>query len=136
MKATLPKFGHDVLKLFDYMTFQMNEIIGVEANHDDFTLNIVNALETTVNDEFRAFIVNEKNKWETSDAQQDDHVVTDQLIQIVTKKYNNMAMAKKWVKSENPSSKIITAMATKLQTLENKLNRKSEPSARLTNSGG
>ena len=49
---------------------------------------------------------------------EDDRVTADHLIQKVKLKYNNMFQASRWKKTEDPSSKVISALATKVKTLE------------------
>ena len=61
----------------------------------------------------------------------DDNVFADLLIQKVKLKYNNMFKAQTWKKTEDPSAKVISALTTKLNYLEEKLNS-SAPSALAT----
>ena len=132
MTATLPKFEHSVPALIDYMVAQMNDITDMQATHEDFTLNLFTALATTNNDEFRTFIATEKNTWETNALLEDDRVTADFLIQKVNMKFNNMSKANQWKKTEDPSSKVISALVTKVQSLEDKLGAATNKSAHAT----
>ena len=135
MTATLPKFEHSIPDMIDYMVAQMNDITDMQATHEDFTLNLFTALDTTHNDEFRTFIATEKNTWETSTLLADDRVTADLLIQKVNMKYNNMSKANQWKKTEDPSSKVISALVTKVQSLEDKLGASKNSSAHATSTG-
>ena len=83
MSANLPKFQHNVIKLLDYMSEQMLQIKDKQGSHDDFTLNLFNALATTNFKEFSSFIATERNEWEISPSSVDDNVFADLLIEKV-----------------------------------------------------
>ena len=134
MTATMPKFQHNVIKMLDYMSAQMVKIREQQGSHDDYTLNLFNALSTTNNDEFKAFLNTEKNEWETSTSNQPDNVIADLLIEKVKLKYNNMMQSNSWKKSEDPSAKVISALVTQVKNLEDKLNMSGTNSAHATSS--
>ena len=132
--ATLSKFNHSVDQLLDYMESQYKEIKSKGGRHDDYTLNIFQALETTNNNEFKRYVSGEKDKWETTNLGVDDEVLAEGVKTKMISKFNNMKLSKSWKKSEDPNSKVITALATQIQTLEKKLTSKS--TALATSSGG
>ena len=133
--ATLPKFSHNVDQLFDFMETQYKEIKSKGGRHDDYTLNIFNALETTNNNEFKRYVAGQKDKWETTNLGIDDEILAEGIQEKMLSKYNNMKLAKTWKKSEDPHSKVITALATQVQTLQNQLKGKSNSQANATTSG-
>ena len=112
--ATLPQFNHCVDQLLDYMESQYKEIKSKGGRHNDYTLNIFQALETTNNNEFKRYVSGQKDTWETTNLGVDDKVLAEGAKEDVLAKYNNMKLAKSWKKSEDPQSKIITALATQL----------------------
>ena len=78
--ATLPKFNHNVDQLFDFMETQYKEIKGKGGRHDDYTLNIFNALETTNNNEIKRYVARQKDKWETTNLGIDDKILAEGVI--------------------------------------------------------
>ena len=137
--ASLPKFNHSVDQLFDFMETQYKEIKAKGGRHDDYTLNIFNALETTNNNEFKRYVAGQKDKWETTNLGIDDEILAEGVQEKMLSKYNNMKLTKTWKKSEDPHSKVISALATQVQTLQSQLkgNKKSlQANATASSSNG
>lgn len=95
------------------------------GSHEDYTLHLFNALETCNNTEFLSFLCDERNKWETSTTQESDAQTASNLWAIVLQKYNNISLAKRWKKTEDPSAKVISALMTKVALLESKISSNS-----------
>ena len=119
--ATLPKFRHDVAELLDYMKLQFNQIIQDGGSHNDYTLNLYTALLTSNNDEFLKFVSILKDDWECDTGNDPDQVTADFLREKALTKYNNMLQSGRWKRTEDASSKIISALATEVQNLKQKL---------------
>ena len=119
--ATLPHFKHNIASLLDGMHKNYTQIYKDGGTHEDYTLHLFNALETSNNSEFLSFLGDERNKWETSTTIQTDAQTASNLRTIVLQKYNNMLLAKRWKKTEDPAAKIISALMTKVASLEGKV---------------
>ena len=116
--ATMPMYKHDVVELLDYMHEQYTSIHANYGTHTDYTLNLFNALGTAHNDEFLSFLSTLKDNWETSTIMSTDLETSDDLRAKVLQKYNNMKQAKRWKRSEDPSSKVISALVTEVNNLK------------------
>ena len=81
-------------------------------------MNLFNALETAHNSKFLAFVATKKDKWETITVTATDRETSHALRVKILQKYNNMFLSKPWKKTEDPSSKIISALTTKVENLE------------------
>ena len=114
----MEKFKHNVDDLLDNMQENYANIYEKQGTHEDYTLNIFNALETANNAEFLAFLSTERNKWETSTVAATDRETSTALCTTILQKYNNMKQATRWTKTEDPASKIISALTTKIDNLE------------------
>ena len=130
--ANMAKFKHNVAEMLDYMLFQYNQIYEHNGSHEDFTLNLYSALNTANNAEFLKFVGNMKDSWETSDDAEEDRVTADILREKVLTKFNNMVQAKTWKRTEDPSAKVISALATQVQNLKDQM---SQSSALATTAG-
>ena len=100
------------------MQQQYTKIYADGGVHTDYTLNLFNALETANNAEFLSFVGTERDKWETSTATATDQETSSNLRLKILQKFNNMKDASRWKKTEDPSSKIISALTTKVENLE------------------
>ena len=61
--ASSSKFQHDVKKLTDYMTSKYRKIEEEGQQHQDYQLDLFNALQTVPNPDFAAFIRYERQAW-------------------------------------------------------------------------
>ena len=123
--STLPQFKHNVVALLDSMHKNYTQIYKDGGTHDDYTLHLYNALESSNNSEFLSFLRQERSKWETSTVIQTDAETSSNLRKIILEKYNNMLLAKRWKKTEDPSAKVISALMTKVASLEGKISSSS-----------
>ena len=112
MKATLPAFKHNVIDMLDDMASNYSRILELGGTHEDYLMNIFDALLTTTNIVFEHFIQSEKNKWEIG-----DEYTADNLIELATTKYNNLITDHKWNITEAKDAKIM-ALTTKIAELE------------------
>ena len=136
--ATMPAHKHNIIQLLDYMHDNYTKIYEDDGEHTDYTLNLFNALETSNNQEFLTFLSGLKDEWETSNTDESDRETSDALRKKVLQKYNNMSKAKRWKKTDDPSSKIISALMTKVSSLENQISNsnKTNNQANATSSSG
>ena len=133
--ATLPKFNHNLPKMVEYIQENYSQIVLKKGSHDDLTLHTFNALETTNNAEFKQFVQEKKDAWETSPFDRnDDANFAENLMEKTVAKYNNMSLAKNWKKTEDPSSKIVSALVTKVSSLEKLLEEKNGGATALATS--
>ena len=107
-------FGHNVRDLTDKMDSTYRDIIQRGSTHDDYVMDLFNALLTCKNSIFNAYIQREKDKWDTG-----MDIDPDSLISDAVTKYNNMVAKKEWKQVEAPNSKI-AALTTQLNELQEK----------------
>ena len=62
MRATLPKFDHNVINMLDDMASNYNRILELGSTHEDYLMQLFEALLTTHNTIYENFIQAEKNK--------------------------------------------------------------------------
>jgi hypothetical protein len=124
--AKLTNFSDNVADMLDHMNETYLEILKSSGSHEDFLMDIFNALLTSKNDVFKAFIQRSKDDWETG-----EDIEADQLIATATEKYNNMVKQKNWKTTESSSSKII-ALATQVKDLQDQLSKSSSGSQKQT----
>jgi hypothetical protein len=117
--AKLSNFSENVADMLDNMGDNYIEILKSSGSHEDYLMDLFNALLSTKNDVFKAFIQRQKDDWETG-----TDLEPDELVAIATEKYNNMVRQKNWKTSESSSSKIV-ALATQVKDLQDKLNQAS-----------
>ena len=122
MRATLPKFDHNVINMLDDMASNYNRILELGSTHEDYLMQLFEALLTTHNTIYENFIQAEKNKWELG-----DDYTSDNLIEVATTKYNNMFSDNKWKISDSKDAKII-ALTTKVEQLEKAFSTTKQPS--------
>ena len=114
----MPMYKHNLIELLDYMHEQYTSIYQNYGTHTDYTLNLFNALETTHNEEFLSFLSKLKDEWETSTVMQTDEETSEHLRTKVLQKYDNMKLAKRWKKTEEKESKLISALVTEINDLK------------------
>ena len=131
--ATMPMYKHDVVELLDYMHEPYTSIYANYGTHTDYTLNLFNALGTAHNDEFLSFLSTLKDNWETSTVMSTDVETSDELRAKVLQKFNNMKQAKRWKRSKDPSSEVISALVTEVQDLKAMLTKGAKGQANATN---
>ena len=131
--ANMPAHKHDVVALLDYMHDKYTRIYQNNGQHGDYTLNLYTALLTANNDEFKTFINNLQDEWETSPSADDDVTSSEYLRTKALQKYNNMSNANRWKKTEDPSAKLISALVTQVKSLEDKLEKGTPLKANATN---
>ena len=111
-QADSAKFKHNVKDLTDYMSSKYREIQEKEQQHQDYLLDLFNALKTVPNSDFASFVRDERQAWEiggTKDA--------DQLIAEALTIYNNAVSANRWEYADPKDAKIL-ALTTKVDQLE------------------
>ena len=111
-EADSAKFKHNVKDLTDYMSSKYREIQEKGQQHQDYLLDLFNALKTVPNSDFAAFVRDERQAWEirgTKDA--------DQLIAKCLTIYNNAVSSNRWEYSDPKDAKIL-ALTTKVNQLE------------------
>ena len=117
--AKLSNFSENVADMLDNMGDNYIEILKSSGSHEDYLMDLFNALLSTKNDVFKAFIQRQKDDWETG-----KDLDPDELVATATEKYNNMVRQKNWKTSESSTSKIV-ALATQVKDLQDKLSQAS-----------
>ena len=115
-EATLSKFKHNVKDLTDFMTSKYREITEKGQQHQDYLLDLFNALKTVLNADFATFVRDERQAWEIGGEKQPDQLIAEALTI-----YNNAVSANRWEYSDPKDAKII-ALATKVVQLEAQMN--------------
>ena len=87
---------------------------------------------TANNDKFKTFINNLQDEWETSPSDDDDATSSEYPCTKALQKYNNMNSTNCWKKTEDPSTKMISALVTQVKSLEDKLANGAQPQANAT----
>ena len=111
-QATSAKFKHNVKDLTDYMSSKYREITEKGQQHQDYLLDLFNALKTVPNADFASFVRDERQAWEIGGEKQADQLIAEALTI-----YNNAISANRWEYSDPKDAKII-ALATKVEHLE------------------
>ena len=124
MDARLSKFNNNVKEMLDHMDGQYQNIIQQGHSHEDYVMNLFDALLSSKNEEFRQAIRMEKTEWEKG-----NDVSADSLIFIATAKYNNLRKQKTWNQVDPKDAKIV-ALTTKVENLAQALATNSSASGR------
>ena len=111
-QATSAKFKHNVKDLTDYMSSTYREITEKGQQHQDYLLDLFNALGTVSNSDFAAFVREERQSWEIGGAKDADQLIAEALTI-----YNNAVSANRWEYSDPKDAKIL-ALTTKVDQLE------------------
>ena len=121
--------------MVEYIQENYAQIMLKKGSNDDFTLHTFNALELTNNAEFKCFVQEKKDALETSPIDRnDDADFAENLMEKAVAKYNSMSLEKNWKKTEDPSSKIVSTLATKVSSLEKLLEGNGSATALATSS--
>ena len=127
MDARLTKFSNNVKDMLDHMDSQYQQIIQQGHTHEDYVMNLFDALLSSKNEEFRQAIRSEKTNWEKG-----EDVSADAIITVATAKYNNLRKQKTWNQVDPKDAKIV-ALTTKVENLAKALATNSSANGR---SGG
>ena len=111
-EATSAKFKHNVKDLTDYMSSKYREIREKGQQHQDYLLDLFNALKTVPNSDFSAFVRDERQSWEIGGTKDADQLITEALTI-----YNNAVSTNRWDYSDPKDAKIL-ALTTKVDQLE------------------
>ena len=101
--------------MLEYMQDKYSKILQAGGSHEDYLMDLYNALLTTRNGVFRDVIQRSKDAWECGADE-----TPDKLITLATEKYNNMFKQNLWKNSNSSDSKIV-ALATQVKELQQKL---------------
>ena len=111
-EATSAKFKHNVKDLTDYMSSKYREIWEKVQQHQDYLLDLFNALKTVPNGDFASFVRDERQAWEIGGNKDADQLIAESLTI-----YNNAVSANRWEHSDPKDAKIL-ALTTKIDNLE------------------
>ena len=114
-EANSAKFKHNVKDLTDYMSSKYREIQEKGQQHQDYLLDLFNALKTVPNSDFAAFVRDERQAWEIGGTKDADQLIAESLTI-----YNNAVSANRWEYSDPKDAKIL-ALTTKVDQLEAKM---------------
>jgi len=109
--ATSSKFQHNVKKLTDYLSSKYREIEERGQEHQDYHLDLFNALQTVPNPDFAAKIRDERQAWEIGGDKPANQVIAEALTI-----YNNAVSQNRW-ESKDPKDAKIMALTTEVQQL-------------------
>ena len=109
--ATSAKFQHDVKKLTDFMSSKYREIEEKGQEHQDYQLDLFNALQTVPNPDFAAFIRDERQAWEIGGEKRPNQIIAEALTI-----YNNAVTANRW-DNKDPKDAKIMALTTQVEQL-------------------
>ena len=107
-----------MIQLLDYIHTQYSDNFINNGKYTDCTLDLFDKLLAAHTDKFITFVNNEEDKWETSTHNLTDKETTDDLWVKVLQRYNNKLYAKRWKKTEDPYSKVISSLVTYVTDLE------------------
>ena len=110
--ARLDKYDHNLKEMLDNMQDNYGHITDLDQTHQDYLMHLFDALLSSRNDVFNAYIQRKKDFWEEGGILTHDALIVD-----ATTKYNTMMKQKKWQQSESKDAKII-ALTTRLNVLE------------------
>ena len=110
-RTTSAKHKHDVKKLTDYMGKIYREILNRNHTHEDYLLDLFNALATVPNESFNSFVRTERQKWELGGTRTAREIISESLTI-----YNNAVSAHTWTTTDPKDAKII-ALTTKVDEL-------------------
>ena len=113
--AKLSVFGHNVSEMTDKMTSLNDEIIQRGFSHDDYVLDLYQALLSGKNDVFTSYIQRKRDDWDTGVDTDPDDLISDAVT-----KYNNMVIRDTW-KLEEPKNAKIAALTTQVKTLQDRI---------------
>ena len=94
------------------MSSKYREICEKGQNHQDYLLDLFNALKTVPNTDFASFVREERQAWEIGGTK-----TADQLIAEAITIYNNAVSVNRWEYTDPKDAKIV-ALMTKVEQLE------------------
>jgi hypothetical protein len=106
-----PQFKHDVVKMTDFMQKKYKKILEKGFKHDDYLLDLYNALQSVPNEAFHKWVTDDKQSWELGDPK-----TPSELISSAVTLYNNAVHNKTWNKPDPKDAKLI-ALTTQLEKL-------------------
>ena len=110
-KATLAKFQNNVKLLTDYMSSKYRNIQEKGQSHEDYILDLFNALASVPNSDFSALIRDERRNWELGADKSPDEIIA-KAVPI----YNNAVSASRWEEKDPKDAKIL-ALTTRIDEL-------------------
>lgn len=117
-------FSYNVGAMTDKMSATYNEITQRGSRHEDYVMDLFNALLFNKNKTFTDFIQRKKDAWDVGGVVNADVLIRDAVV-----KYNNMIDDKEWKTSEPGDAKIV-ALTTQLKALQDKFNAQSNGNGR------
>jgi hypothetical protein len=99
-------FEDNVQKMLDYMKSNYDAIQELGGSHDDYLLDIFQALSTVKNRAFSDFVSRERTEWFRDKTITPDTLITDALAQ-----YNNLVATNEWSKKDPLETKFVSMMA-------------------------
>jgi len=116
--ANSAKFEHDVKKLTDYLSSKNREIEEKGQTHQDYHLDLFNALQTVPNPDFSSFITrDERQAWEIGGEKTPNQLVAEALTI-----YNNAVSSNRW-NTKDPKDAKIMALTTQIEQLRDETKR-------------
>ena len=112
--ANSAKFEHDVKKLTDYLSSKNREIEEKGQTHQDYHLDLFNALQTVPNPDFSSFIRDERQAWEIGGEKTPNQLVAEALTI-----YNNAVSSNRW-NTKDPKDAKTMALSIKLSNFVTK----------------
>ena len=109
--ATSAKFQHDVKRLTDYLSSKYREIEEKYQEHQDYHLDLFNALQTVPNPNFAVFIRDKRQAREVGGEKQPNQIIAKALTI-----YNNAVSSNRW-NSKDPKDAKIMALTTQVEQL-------------------
>lgn len=119
--ARLSQYNNELDKMLDAMQATYDRIIENNGSHEDFMLNIYQALTDTKTvhcEDFRLWAGRQKDLWESD---KPDALSIEALIAEAKQKYTDLVEASNWSKSNATQEKIM-ALTTQVTNLQNQLN--------------
>ena len=89
--ATSAKFNHDIQKLTDFMSSKYREIKDKGQTHEDIILDVFKVFKTVPNQDFAAYVRDERKQWKLGGDKDVDQIISEALII-----YNNAITANRW----------------------------------------
>ena len=129
-KCTASAHDYNVRILTDKMKLLHSEILEKGSSHEDYVLDMFNALLTTRNTVFTQYIQREKDAWDTG-----KDIDADTLINNAVIKFDNMTATDTWSVAESGDAKI-AALTTELKDLREKFALVTKNSVNNSNSSG
>ena len=125
------KNKHNVKEMILAMRKDYEKIITEGHTHEDYLLHIFNALGTSKNEKFAAYIDGIRREWETGKTK----FTPESLFKEVTTVYQNMVTLKEWNKQDPRDAKIV-ALTTSLKEVKEQLALTTTKSDKSNNSNG